>query len=258
MLITNRSNEQMVMSVDTGDEIGIRLCRQPPLPPPHPPRTYPPYQLRRWWVNKECIKEMKLSHALNEFKSLFSSSNTYSVKYFDGTYLMPIVNDKDLQSCLRYFVENSSVSSICCLYLEEVPQLQEERKTATVTVTKTLVKKVKEVGERPAADHIQGDARGKKKMVGEEERLRRFKARMMFKHGADAEVLAKDTVTCLYENCKKQISCKEYNAQNFDKHVISCHSNRMAGNDIRTLFTMIAQNARSTQENDGDDSDGES
>lgn len=103
MLITNRSNEQMVMSVDTGDEIGIRLCRQPPLPPPHPPRTYPPDQLRRWWVNKECIKEMKLSHALNEFKSLFSSSNTYSVKYFDGTYLMPIVNDKDLQSCLRYF-----------------------------------------------------------------------------------------------------------------------------------------------------------
>ena len=73
---------------------------------------------------------------------------------------------------------NSSVSSICCLYLEEVPQLQEERITATVTVTKTLVKKVKEVGERPAADHIQGDARGKKKMVGEEERLRRFKARV--------------------------------------------------------------------------------
>ena len=153
MLITNRSNEQ-VMSVDTGDEIGIRLCRQPPLPPPHPPGTYPPDQLRRWWVNKECIKEMTLGHALNEFKTLFSSSNTYNVKYFDGTYLMPVVNDKDLQSCLRYFVANSSVSSICCLYLEEIPQLQEESITATVTVTKKLAKKVKEVGERPGGDNM--------------------------------------------------------------------------------------------------------
>ena len=255
MLITNRSNKQ-VMSVDTGDEIGIRLCRQPPLPPPHPPGSYPPDQLRRWWANKECIKEMTLGHALNEFKTLFSSSNTYSVKYFDGTYLMPVVNDKDLQSCLRYFVANSSVSSICCLYLEEIPQLQEESITATVTVTKKLAKKVKEVGERPAGDNIQGDARVKK-VVGEEERLRRFKARVMFKHGADAEVFAKDTVTCLYENCRKQISCKEYNAQNFDKHVLSCHSQKIACNDIRTLFTMIAQTATSTQGNDGDDSDGQ-
>ena len=79
----------------------------------------------------------------------------------------------------------------------------------------------------------------------------------MFKHGADAEVFAKDTVTCLYENCRKQISCKEYNAQNFDKHVLSCHSQKIACNDIRTLFTMIAQTATSTQGNDGDDSDGQ-
>ena len=90
---------------------------------------------------------------------------------------------------------------------------------------------MKEVGEHPAGDNIQGDARGKK-VVGEEERLRRFKVRVMFKHGADAEVFAKDAVTCLYENCRKQISCKEYNAQNFDKHVLSCHSQKIACNDI--------------------------
>ena len=36
------------VSFDCGDELGITLFRQPPLPPPHPPGTYPPEQLRRW------------------------------------------------------------------------------------------------------------------------------------------------------------------------------------------------------------------
>ena len=34
-------------SLDTGEEIGITLFRQPPLPPPYPPGSYPPKQMRR-------------------------------------------------------------------------------------------------------------------------------------------------------------------------------------------------------------------
>ncbi|XP_068705658.1 uncharacterized protein [Montipora foliosa] len=39
-------------SLDTGDEIGVTLFRQPPLPPSHPPGTYPPEQMRRWWFGE--------------------------------------------------------------------------------------------------------------------------------------------------------------------------------------------------------------
>ena len=51
-------------SLDTGDEIGVTLFRQPPLLPPHPPVTYPSEQMRRWWVRKERVSNYTLDDAL--------------------------------------------------------------------------------------------------------------------------------------------------------------------------------------------------
>lgn len=106
-------------SLVTGVEIGVTLFRQPPLPPPHPPATYPAEQMRRWWVSEKCVSNYTLADALKEVKSLSQSRNTYILQYFDGYHLMTIVNDRDLQSCLRYFLANAAKPDVCRIFVEE-------------------------------------------------------------------------------------------------------------------------------------------
>ena len=82
----------------------------------------------------------------------------------------------------------------------------------------------------------------------EEERLEKFCARFLSKHGDKAKAINKGTVHCLYEkSCNKNIACKEFNIQKFEKHVKSCHSSEKThGEDIRMLLTLIAQNQKKT------------
>ena len=59
-------------------------------------------------MNKENVTSIKLNDALSEIKALFESDHTYTLQYFNGIQQMPVVNDKDLQSCLLYFSANAS------------------------------------------------------------------------------------------------------------------------------------------------------
>ena len=125
----------IAFSLDTGEEIGITLFRQPPLPPPHPPGSYPPKQIRRWWVSKERVTSYTLDDAVEEIKTLFDSKNTYVLQYYDGFNLMPVVNDRDLRSCLRYSLANSNRPEVCRIYLEETLSKTEESFKARIEVT---------------------------------------------------------------------------------------------------------------------------
>ena len=101
----------------------------------HPPGTYPREQMRHWWVSEDCVSDYALADAQKEVKSLFQSRNTYILQYFDGYHLMPIVNDRDLQSCLRYFLANSSNPDVCRIFLEEKLPKMEESFKAQIEVT---------------------------------------------------------------------------------------------------------------------------
>ena len=117
--ISSPKAPDLVFSLDAGDEFGVTLFLQPPLPPPNPPGTYPPRQIRGWWVNKEKIVTATLNDALGEIKTLFESPNTYTLHYHDGFHLLSIVNDRALQSFLHYFLANLSNGNICRIYLDE-------------------------------------------------------------------------------------------------------------------------------------------
>lgn len=98
------------LTCDTGSELGITLYRQPPLQPPHPPGTYPPDQIRKWWISKTHIDSCSLDDAIKEIKVLFESENWYKLMYYDGLHLMPVVTDKDLRCALNFMLKNSSIA----------------------------------------------------------------------------------------------------------------------------------------------------
>ena len=250
------SSDQQVLSLDTGDEIGITLFRQPPLPPPNPPGTYPPEQIRRWWVSKDCVTTYTLDDALREIKGLFESSNTYVFQYFDGYHLMPIVNDRDLQSSLRYFLANSSRPNVCRIYLEEKLEKNDESFKAQIEVTALRASSTKQLSASLNSGSSKNARCKTKNTLTEEQRLKTFRARVLNKHGTNAEVFNSSTITCLYDRCGKKISCKQFNQQNFDTHVKFCHSSKKtAGRDIRLLLTMIGQ---STKGSEGEETKGAS
>lgn len=248
------TEEQPIFSLDNGYEFGVTLLLQPPLPPPNPQGNYPPNQIRRWWVKKDNVTTIKLTDALTEIKVLYQSdqsSCTYTLQYFDGIQVMPIVNDKDLQSCLRYFSANANNvkynTSLCRIYLEGKVPKKEESFKASIQVEAAKASLTEEVTD---AVIKRSDTRGRKdkKKRTEEERLKEFCARVLSKHGNKAKVISKGTIQCLYEkSCNKNVACKEFNMQNFDKHVKSCHgAKKTHGEDIRMLLTMIGQNHKPT------------
>ena len=67
-----------------------------------------------------------LNDTLGEIKTLSESTNMYTLQYYNGFRLLPIVNDRDLQSCLHYFLANLSNGSICRIYLDEKLERHEE------------------------------------------------------------------------------------------------------------------------------------
>lgn len=242
-------------SLDTGDEIGVTPFRQPPLPPLHPPGTYPPEQMRRWWVSKECVSNYTLTDALREVKGLFQSRNTYTLQYFDGYHLMPIVNDRDLQSCLRYFLANASNPDVCRIFLEEkLPKVEESFK-AQIEVTPAQASSTKELSKSLNAGSSHSARSKTKSTLTEEQRLKTFRARVLNKHGTNAAVSDKNTITCSYDQCGKKTSCKQFNQQNFDTHVKFCHtSKKKSGSaDIRLLLTMIGQSEQEQREENLED-----
>ncbi|XP_028514452.1 uncharacterized protein LOC114574925 [Exaiptasia diaphana] len=250
-LICLPREEQPIFSLDNGDEFGITLLLQPPLPPPNPPSSYPPNQCRRWWVKKENVASIKLNDALSEIKDLFESDHTFTLQYFDGIQQMPIVNDKDLQSCLRYFSANASNvkynTNLCRIYLEKKVTKIKECFKASIQVESKKAALTREVTDAVLNRTDTSKEKGRKKRRVEE-RLEEFCARVLSKHGDKAKVINKGTVQCLYEkSCNKNVACKEYNIQNFEKHVKSCHSSKTThGEDIRMLLTLIAQNQKKT------------
>ena len=180
-------------SLDAGNEFGITLFLQPPLPPPNPPGSYPPRQIRRWWVNKEKSATITLKDALGEIKTLFESPNTYTLQYHDGFHLLPIVNDRDLQSCLRYFLANLSNGNICRIYLEEKLEKREERFEARMQVKVGVASLTRQLQAASSSGNEKSTDR-KNKMT-DDERLKTFGARALAKHGDKAEIVNK-TMSC--------------------------------------------------------------
>lgn len=85
-------------------------------------------------MNKEKAVTITLNDALGEIRTLFESKNTYTLQYHDGFHLLPIVSDRDLQGCLRYFLANLSNGNIRPIYLEEKLKKREECFEARVQV----------------------------------------------------------------------------------------------------------------------------
>ena len=236
------------VSFDCGDELGITLFRQPPLPPPHPPGTYSPEQLGRWWFNKN--KTYTLAETVQEFKDLFSSQNTYEVQYFDGRFLMPVKTENDLASALKLFVANSNNANICSLYLIE-KRNPSESQVATIRVQKeydAAVASVRQIVEKDIPqpnDNRDKDSQLKrgKRPATSEERLEAFKARILSTHGTKAMVIDEKTILCNYPACHLKVSCKSYNSQNFDLHVSRAKHSKLNNNkNLKKMFlTMMAQ-----------------
>ncbi|KAL9958851.1 hypothetical protein ACROYT_G035921 [Oculina patagonica] len=189
-----------VFSLDAGSEFGVTLFLQPPLPPPNPPGSYPPRQIRRWWVDKDSATLITLNDALGEIKTLFESPNTYTLQYHDGFHLLPIVNDKDLQSCLRYFLANLSNGNICRIYLEEKLEKREERFEAQMQVKAGVASLTRQLQVGTTTNGNEKSTNRKNKMT-DDERLNTFRARALAKHGEKAEIVNKTTAKCLYESC---------------------------------------------------------
>ena len=94
-----------------------------------------------------------------------------------------------------------------------------------------------------------------KSTLTEEQRLKKFRARVLTKHGTNATVSDKTTIICSYDQCGKKISCKQLNQQNFDTHVKFCHkSKEKSGSaDIRLLLMMIGQSEQEQREENLED-----
>lgn len=253
---TLKAAPDCVFSLDAGSEFGVTIFLQPPLPPPNPPDSYPPRQIRRWWVDKEKATSITLIDALGEIKTLFESPNTYTLQYHDGFHLLPIVNDKDLQSCLRYFLANLSNGNICRIYLEEKLEKREERFEARMQVKAGVASLTRQLQVGTSSNGNEKSTTRKNKMT-DGERLNTFRARALAKHGDKAEIVNKTTAKCQYDqSCQKKITCKEFNLQNFDRHVELCHASKKSfGTDIRMLLTMIGQNSKKASEENEDRQD---
>lgn len=230
-------------SIDTGDAIGVTVFRQPP----DSSGAYPSNQIRRWWVRKDEIPSYTLEKSVKEIKCLFKSRNTYQIQYFDGFHMMTMATDKDLTSCLTFFLANSNRPDVCQIYLEE--KLTE--KTSEVQRFKVRIavpaKEASAVTSISQAINQQSNQR-KGNSLTADQRMATFKARVLNKHGCKAEVVSKNTLKCLYDRCGKQVACKEFNQQNFDTHVKLCHSSKHQGSDIRLMLTLIAQNEEKAAE----------
>lgn len=198
---------------------------------------------------------MTLNDALGEIKTLFESPNTYKLQYHDGFILIPIVNDRDLQSCLRYFLANLTSGNICRIYLEEKLQKREERFEARIKVKADVASLTRQL--QVATSGSDNEKPTKRKKMTDDERLTTLRARALTKHGDRAEIVNKTTVKCQYDqSCQKKITCKEFNLQNLDRHVELCHaSKKSSGTDIHMLLTMIAQNSKKETEDNDDKQD---
>jgi len=211
-------------------------------------------------VNKEKALTITLNDALGEIKTLFESKTTYTLQYHDGFHLLPIVSDRDVQSCLRYFLANLSNGSICRIYLEEKLEKREECFEARVQVKAGVASQTRQLQVAVSSiEYSSGNetsAKRKNKMT-DDERLQTFRARALAKHSDKAEIINKTTVKCQYDHsCQKKITCKEFNLQNFDRHIELCHaSNKSFGTDIRMLLTMIGQNDKKATEENNDKHD---
>ena len=225
------------VSFDCGDELGITLFRQPPLP--HPPSTYPPEQLRRWWFNKYK------TYTLAETVQVFSSQNTYEVQYFDGRFLMPVKTDNDLAAALKLFV-----AKVCSLYLTE-KRNPSECQVATIRIQKEYDAAVASVRQIVEKDILQpnddGDKdsqlkRGKRPATSDE-RLEAFKACVLSILGTKATVIDEKTILCNYPACHLKVSCKSYNLQNFDLQFSRAKHSKLNNNkNFKKMFlTMMAQ-----------------
>ena len=171
--ISSPKAPDLVFSLDAGDEFGVTLFLQPPLPPPNPPGTYPPRQIRRWWVNKEKVVTATLNDALRGIKTL--SPNTYTLHYHDGFHLHPIVNDRDLQSCLRYFLANLSNGNICRIYLDEKLTKREECFKARMHVKAGVASLARQL-QMVTYSSSNEKSTGRKKIMTDDERLRTFRS----------------------------------------------------------------------------------
>ena len=170
---------------------------------------------------------------------------------------MPIVNDMDLRSCLRYFLANSSNPDVCRVFLEEKLYKKAESFKAHIEVTAVQAFSTKALSESLHADSYHKGKPKTKNTLTEEQRLKTFRARVLNKHGTNADVFNKTTITCKYDHRRKVISCKEFNQQNFDTHVKFCHaSKKNPASDIRLLLTLIGQSEK--EESDGEQSHGAS
>ena len=157
---------------------------------------------------------------------------------------MPMINEKDLQSCLRYFLANSSSMGVCPLYLEEILS-RDETFQVTIAVSPNTAKLTPQNATLSRAAGKVGDTRKKK---DEGDRLQAFKAQVLSKHGDRAEVINKTSIKCLYqENCKKVLH-KKFDMQKFDTDVSLGHkSKKKQGGDIRMLLTTIGQTYNPSQ-----------
>lgn len=253
------------LTCDTGSELGITLYRQPPLPPPYPPGTYPTEQIRKWWISKTQIDSCSLEGAIREMRTLFASENSFTLMYYDGLHLMPVVTDKDLRCALNFFLANASIARVCSFYLTEIirqenvpagtsvisrSRIVTSKKYATSTKeVRTLISSGNEETSAPATSAPRDGEQADETT----DRLARFKARVLEKHGDKADVECATAIRCLYPACTRKVMCKKYNQQNFNTHVLLCHSDDQGvkSQDIRSMFlTMIAQDQRDKNENE--------
>lgn len=200
---------------DTGSELGITLYRQPPLPPPHSPGTYPPKQIRKWWISKSDIDSCSLEGAIREIKQLFACENWYTLLYYDGLHLMPIVTDKDLRCALSFFLANASTPRVCSLYRTEVKGqdvspgdgISSRSQISTSKKYASSVRQVRALIRSGSADTAK-DVEQEKEAA---DRLARFNAKVLAKHGGKAEVESETVIRCLHHSSTIQVMCKKYN-----------------------------------------------
>lgn len=94
-------------------------------------------------------------------------------------HLMVIVNDRDLRSSLRYFLENSNRQDGCRIFLEEERSKTEESFKACIEFTASQASSTKHQAERFEANSTK---KGKLKTIN-----------------ALSEFLSKTTIKCLYD-----------------------------------------------------------
>lgn len=94
-------------------------------------------------------------------------------------HLMVIVNDRDLRSSLRYFLENSNRQDGCRIFLEEERSKAEESFKACIEFTASQASSTKHQAERFEANSTK---KGKLKTIN-----------------ALSEFLSKTTIKCLYD-----------------------------------------------------------